>query len=31
MYNRVLYTYINVYTYMHPHSKLLKPMCSCSG
>jgi len=30
-YNRVLYTYINTCTYMHPHRRLLHPLCSWSG
>jgi hypothetical protein len=31
MYNRALYTYINIRTYMHPHWKPLHPLCSRSG
>jgi hypothetical protein len=31
MYNRALYTYINVSTYTHPHWKPLHPLCSLSG
>jgi hypothetical protein len=31
MYNRPLYTYINVCMYMWPHWKLLHTLCSCAG
>jgi hypothetical protein len=27
MYNRALHTYINIWTYMHPHWQLLHPLC----
>jgi hypothetical protein len=31
MYNKALNTYVNLGTYMHPHWKLLHPLCSWSG
>jgi len=31
MYNRAVYTYVNLCTYIHPHWKPLHPLCSRCG